>query len=50
MAYHRYYCNFYGRVDGGKLFAMLPMNDGSFSCVDTQVFGRREPPVQLRLV
>ena len=29
---------------------MLPKNDGGFSCVDTHMFGRREQPVQLRLV
>ena len=31
-------------------FAMFPKNEGGFSCVDTHVFGRREPPVQLSIV
>ena len=31
-------------------YFMLPKNDGGLSCVDTHVFGRREPPFQLRLV
>ena len=49
MNVHKDFCRVF-RLFEHIIFTMLPKNDGGFSCVNPHVFGRREPPVQLKLV